>query len=98
MPDTKTAPALADLKAALQWLPIETAPRDGNNILVWPFTFANWAGTHHVVTMAWFDDNLKGWSIIGTGMIIHPTHWRPLPEPPAAERAGLLTSNDGDAT
>ena len=66
--------ALARRGAAVQWRPIEEAPKDGTHILVtngkrqaaaywWP---AVWMGTTHC------------------GMN-EPTHWMPLPPPPAGE-------------
>ena len=69
------------------WMPIETAPKDGTRVLLMlrgpkpPEMIARW-------TQAWTseDDDLLEWindeedTIYGT-----PTHWHPLPAPPAAE-------------
>jgi hypothetical protein len=55
-----------------EWKPIETAPRDGARILVWPF------GDNGTIKMIWSDDLLdKPYWLDGV------THWMPLPEPPS---------------
>ncbi len=65
-----------------EWQPIETAPRDGRQIMVWvangnitPHCFAPVSITSD---SSWWDDS--------TGDQIEPikgaTHWMPLPEPP----------------
>lgn len=58
------------------WQPIETAPKDGTEIL------AYWEG--HMDVMSWdqdmenFTDDL-GYTVRGNRQ---PSHWQPLPEPP----------------
>lgn len=66
-----------------EWQPIETAPKDGTEILVWMgarILLARWdAETYHkrprphwssfVMGRTWSRDN-------------QPTHWVPLPDPP----------------
>lgn len=65
------------------WQDISTAPRDGTNILVWwPLQI------HCPVTAHWTDkwaDGI-GWKFTGWGQVLQtsPTHWFPLPPPPAA--------------
>lgn len=56
-----------------KWQPIETAPKDGSDIL------AHWkaSGTSHVVYYA-----LGRWCDDCDDEISTPTHWMPLPEPP----------------
>lgn len=58
-----------------EWQPIETAPKDGTDILV------GFAGQDRPpVVVGWFDDWLEYDSVnILKGK---PTHWMPLPEPP----------------
>lgn len=61
-----------------QWLPIETAPKEGKNVLVcnigmnntgesfyWEGAWRCWDGENHVRTY-----------------YLNPTHWMPMPEPP----------------
>ena len=59
-----------------EWQPIETAPKDPNSeILIaepdhdYPIDIANW--------------NLIGYWENQEGITLNPTHWMPLPEPPA---------------
>jgi hypothetical protein len=68
------------------WQPIETAPRDGSWFLACSNT-PGWGATR-VVRFHYPDDRLP---IHGEGVMwpSAPTHWRPLPAPPA------LTSPDG---
>lgn len=73
----------------LNWQPIETAPKDGTKIIVWPPT---WTGT--LSTAAWNDDKYAkrprpywkrgddhGSSTVSRGR--NPTHWAPIPAGPA---------------
>ena len=60
-----------------RWQPIETAPRDGTEVLI----------THGRTTVvAWWSDifGWRDWGDIGWGGMqdVAPTHWQPLPEPP----------------
>lgn len=63
-----------------KWLPIETAPRDGTQVLI------NCATTTRESFVAFFDTAI--WMFYGKfgepGSIglKNPTHWMPLPEPP----------------
>jgi hypothetical protein len=80
------------LRAALQWQPIETAPRDGTPIL------AREKGAGPAVYMMctmWSGSELEGWRIPGArgwtnARWFHPTHWMHLPPPPA-----LKENSDG---
>jgi hypothetical protein len=77
---------------AVNWQPIETAPKDGRTVLVFKRTEPCWS----IVGLAfWFggeNDTICGWMSYGiprldqepnTLGLAHPTHWMPLPEPPA---------------
>jgi len=56
------------------WQPIETAPKDGTPVLV---ADGSWVGV-----LAW-DRYANGW--VNDEMdSASPTHWRPLPKPPAS--------------
>ena len=64
--------------AEINWQPIETAPHDGSRILVY--------ADYEMFVVRWIDDwwhvndNKHGpYSLRGP----EPTHWMPLPEPPA---------------
>lgn len=88
--DVRAAHAMDDardrieaLMAERQWQPIETAPKDGTDIIV--------LLTHMERPRAWtgrWHKGLKRWSI-DHGMqryqpaeMAYPTHWMPLPQPP----------------
>ena len=62
------------------WQPIETAPKDGTNVLIWPMH-------GYRVGLAFFDTARGGvwseWPGRVGGFV--PTHWMPLPEPPTIE-------------
>ena len=57
------------------WQPIETAPKDGTRVLIYPSHFMD--GKNQSVAWwngeAWTDDE---------GPDMHPTHWHPLPDDP----------------
>jgi len=77
---------IEELESAQQWQPIETAPKDGTEVLVW----CEHHGTaylaifeNHFPNQGWFcaDAYPDGW----TELCVDPTHWMPLPEPPGGE-------------
>ncbi len=62
-----------------EWQLIETAPRDGTEILIFgpgQMSVARWANTHLRGGWAVYTDH--GWY----GFESYATHWMPLPEPP----------------
>lgn len=67
------------------WQPIETAPRDGSDIIVYR-PKANGDYIPHVGVDYWF----KGYCWGKSNHECQPTHWTPLPEPPSA-----LSSREG---
>lgn len=66
-----------------QWQPIETAPKDGQHILI-----AMPSGT--IVSAVWY---AGGWEVDHTGSDEqHATHWMPLPEPPTEPDSSLTAA------
>jgi hypothetical protein len=69
------------LRAALQWQPIETAPRDGTEVLAWgtlhEYGEDDGEQPQHLVAVwietGWYSPTLGHWE---------PTHWMHLPPPP----------------
>ena len=76
----EAAARIAELEAEVarfRWQPIETAPKDGTELLLLDKADQPWIGFWNRRTSMWddgdFRDNLKGL-----------TNWMPLPEPPNA--------------
>lgn len=79
----------------MKWHPIETAPKDGSNIIGY-----NGEDVAEMVWEDWPDDNRHvGWCRAGFesgGMLYEthnrmepePTHWMPLPKPPDVRKEG----------
>lgn len=71
----------AEMKEEANWQPIETAPKDGTRIDVW-------RRGERLTDVFWSDEE-EWWSYMGDTYPIPlaaspaPTHWRPLPAPPA---------------
>ena len=65
-----------------EWQPIETAPKDGTDILVMTgetMHVVRWINIHGGFDYWAVDDNKHGpFTLRGKA----PTHWMPLPEPP----------------
>jgi hypothetical protein len=63
------------------WQPIETAPKDGTEVLVYvPRRLGPlYAGAANTTGKQWWSRNLGD---------IQPSHWMPLPPPPAALARG----------
>jgi len=62
-----------------QWLPIDTAPKDGTPILI------GIEGAEYHASKAWWDDEKALWLINERPCVyipLQPTHWMPLPTPP----------------
>jgi hypothetical protein len=68
-------------KPAVEWMPIESAPKDGTEILLCTLNPV----LPDIGLCYWRDDNvMTGWTWgLGHGFT-NPTHWQPLPNPPAA--------------
>jgi hypothetical protein len=79
------------------WLPISSAPKDGTEVLV---STANSRGVfEHMAVASWDDTDEYGrceprWTIFSgkhhsPALDYHPTHWLPLPPPPASCGEGV---------
>ena len=64
----------------MTWQPIETAPKDGTEILLWDKEFEAYA-------VGYFLKPLAQWTAFPGGIMddVSPSHWMPLPEPPEEE-------------
>lgn len=77
-------PLYASPSAPDGWQPIETAPKDGTEILAYGYARCDGSRYANGQHIAWWDAEL-GW----TGrdpddrVTLHPSHWQPLPIPPA---------------
>lgn len=60
-------------RVAPTWEPIETAPKDGTQILAWD-------GYDYEV--AHYSVKADEWTVCDDEYHMHPTHWMPLPDPP----------------
>lgn len=59
----------------MQWQPIETAPRDGENVLLADESGSMIVGFWNNRTNAWDDGDYRSF-------MTWPTHWMPMPKPP----------------
>ena len=62
----------------LEWQPIETAPKDGTAILIYH---------QNAYAQAVAAPVIDGWFLPRGGPVKNPTHWQPLPTPPANQEA-----------
>ena len=72
------------------WRPIESAPRDGTKVDLWGINHLHYAKRGERIAniawgpvMDWMGHERDDWRH-GQGESFQPTHWRPLPAPPAA--------------
>ncbi len=89
--DSRSAPQAVNESLTTAWQPIETAPKDGTEVLVccehpnlYSPTTGVWA-TYHPNSQG-----VETWrtSAIGGNKMGNVTHWMPLPSPPASNEAG----------
>ena len=74
-------PTAAGADKADGWLPIESAPKDGEEIIVFHTLLAGETKGKQYVCAAYWDDERQMWS--GLPPYEHKvTHWKPLPIPP----------------
>lgn len=78
-----TAKRAAEVLSGREWQPIETAPKDGTDIIVY-------CPTYKAIWPAYYpeDPDYDGhaWRRFDHAMIPEPSHWMPLPTPPAASQ------------
>jgi hypothetical protein len=78
-----------------EWQPIETAPKDGTNILIATTGNLIRAGIYRSEVPSvceahwqngWYEEKVSGWQLANCdeeyGCLTEATHWMPLPEPP----------------
>ena len=63
----------------MEWQPIETAPKDGTPVLLW--ALLDWKDDL-VPVCGWYAQSSRKW--LCHAAWLNPTHWMPLPAPPAA--------------
>lgn len=81
------AARIAEMEAAQAWRPIETAPKDGTEILAHCPHDQIHAGEPHIIIVRYNSNrHATGWydqSLDGDGRRVdRPTHWMPLPPAP----------------
>jgi hypothetical protein len=66
------------LRALVDWQKIETAPKDGTEVLITGIGFRGrrWMSVAKQINGRWYDDSKHA------GNLTNVTHWQPLPEPP----------------
>jgi len=79
---------MPDLTEAQGWRPIASAPKDGTSVLLGRFTGDPKAMHEGLVEVDWYRKEGSGHSYVGFGRFNQtywpPTHWQPIPAPPAA--------------
>lgn len=92
----------------MEWKPIATAPKDGTHLLAWSKGWGYFACRWYTPEqLAEYEDELQpfrppndpadydgGWFTLGDVDEQTPTHWMPLPPPPAPE-AGDVSPDVG---
>lgn len=63
----------------MEWQPIETAPKDGTEILGFRESFV-WCDKYAAIR---FISDTNEWRHVDRAVFLNPTHWMPLPAPPA---------------
>lgn len=74
------------------WQPIETAPKDGSTVLVYPATWSNrtgstahWNGDTYAKNPRPYWERDDAFGRVMQSREKPPTHWMPLPPPPTQE-------------
>ena len=75
----------------MEWQPIETAPRDGTDIIIAEIRFKNSKADYGEIDIGSWEEDRNGADEFGDsyfcwmsnyGRVEEPTHWMPLPPPP----------------
>lgn len=66
-------------QSAQAWQPIETAPKDGTEILLC-------SAVIHDIGLCYWHEGMDGWTWGAGNYFRNPLHWMPLPEPPSLDR------------
>lgn len=95
---------LATQPGSAGWMPIESAPMDGTRVLLWHDSYRTPMAGYGLTR-----DDGDMWNVNGTTaheslrarcparLYASPTHWQPLPAPPAALAAGDVRESSTDA-
>lgn len=84
--------AIAALEGS-EWRPIETAPRDGTEVLgCWDAPTPEYKARGVLI----WDEHYGNWISIPGHWRKEPTHWRPLPAPPRAQVDGVAEPQERD--
>jgi hypothetical protein len=76
---------------AMEWQPIETAPKDGDSILA--FGLQGWDGNYKdynnqvVYQVVYWREDMEWWQVDTCSFYcetLKATHWMPLPKPPVS--------------
>lgn len=68
-----------------EWQPIETAPKDGTEVLLFFVSDVPWQASSKGICIGfWGDDGSNAWYAFesDSNALGNPTHWMPLPPPP----------------
>lgn len=65
----------------MDWMPIESAPKDGTTVI---YGTVKWVTCGHYADEGWWEMNNS--STDAWGGVDYPTHWMPLPPPPAEQQ------------
>lgn len=82
--DIEQSRARAEVTDVQQWLPIETVPKD-KTLLLWHPSYGTPVAGHLIASDLWAAFT-PGVSMLFQKHLESPTHWMPLPQPPAMQK------------
>lgn len=88
---TKAALSRAEAQREEEWKPIESAPQQGEHVIVFDPRWGVCEGLHTagLERRGWWIASFNGQVLEG-----NPTHWKPRPSPPAKDLAGPVREGD----